>query len=84
MTLLSAQTFRINPFANLSGIHLLNLKQGDSVLVAAHGNSLRSIVMYLDNLSSKEVPKLELKTGVPIVYEIDREGKVTDKVILDD
>ena len=62
---------------------MTHLKLGDNVLVAAHGNSLRSIVMYLDNLSPEEVPKLELKTGVPIVYEIDAEGKATDKTILD-
>ncbi len=61
-----------------------HLKRGDSVLVSAHGNSLRSIIMYLDNLSPEEVTQLELKTGVPIVYDIDQEGKVTDKVILSD
>ena len=61
-----------------------HLKRGDNVLVSAHGNSLRSIIMYLDNLSPEEVTQLELKTGVPIVYDIDQEGKVTDKVILSD
>ncbi len=61
-----------------------HLKRGDNVLVSAHGNSLRSIIMYLDNLSPEEVTQLELKTGVPIVYDIDQEGKVTDKVILGD
>jgi 2,3-bisphosphoglycerate-dependent phosphoglycerate mutase len=40
--------------------------------------------MYLDNLSPEEVPLLELKTGIPIVYSIDSEGQVTTKVILDD
>jgi 2,3-bisphosphoglycerate-dependent phosphoglycerate mutase len=63
---------------------LAHLKRGDNVLVSAHGNSLRSIVMYLDNLSPEEVPLLELKTGIPIVYSIDSEGQVTTKVILDD
>ncbi len=61
-----------------------HLKRGDNVLVSAHGNSLRSIIMYLDNLSPEEVTQLELKTGVPIVYDLDQEGKVTDKVILSD
>jgi 2,3-bisphosphoglycerate-dependent phosphoglycerate mutase len=45
------------------------LKEGKNVLVSAHGNSLRSIIMKLDNLSADQVVKLELATGVPIVYE---------------
>lgn len=59
-----------------------HVKQGDTVLVAAHGNSLRSIIMDLDNLSESEVPGLELATGVPIVYDLDAEGKIIDKLIL--
>ena len=39
-----------------------------NILVVAHGNSLRSIVMYLDNLSSDEVVDLEIPTGVPLIY----------------
>ncbi|UZQ53012.1 2,3-bisphosphoglycerate-dependent phosphoglycerate mutase [Trichothermofontia sichuanensis B231] len=62
---------------------LAHLKQGDNVLVAAHGNSLRSIIMFLEQLSPEEVPGVELKTGVPIVYDLDLDGQVTDKVILD-
>lgn len=61
---------------------LTHLKDGENVLVAAHGNSLRSIIMELDNLSPEEVPKLELKTGVPLVYELNLEGKVVGKKIL--
>ena len=49
------------------------LKQGKNVLVSAHGNSLRSIVMLLDNLSQDEVLKLEIGTGVPILYEYQNE-----------
>lgn len=60
-----------------------HLKQGDNVLVAAHGNSLRSIIMQLDNLTPEEVVKLELATAVPIVYDINAEGKVLSKEILD-
>lgn len=44
------------------------LEQGRSVFVAAHGNSLRSIMMKLDNLSEEEVMKLELATGRPVIY----------------
>lgn len=61
---------------------LTHLKHGDNVLVAAHGNSLRSIIMQLDNLSIEEVPKLELVTGIPIVYDVDMVGNATNKVIL--
>ncbi|CAN1210813.1 hypothetical protein TUMEXPCC7403_11485 [Tumidithrix helvetica PCC 7403] len=46
---------------------LTHLKQGDNVLVAAHGNSLRSIIKELDGLSNEEVINLELATAVPIV-----------------
>ena len=59
-----------------------DLKKGKNVLVSAHGNSLRSIVMKLDNLSKKEVIALEIPTGVPIVYGIGGKGKVVSKKIL--
>ena len=52
------------------------LNEGKNVLVSAHGNSLRSIVMFLDNLSKEEVLALEIGTGVPIIYDFD-EGKWT-------
>lgn len=48
------------------------LEQGKSVFVCAHGNSLRSIMMHLDNLSKDEVVHLELATGDPIIYTFDR------------
>jgi len=48
---------------------LIALKSGKNVLVSAHGNSLRSIVMFIDDLSEKEVLALEIPTGQPIVYE---------------
>jgi len=58
------------------------LQQGENILVVAHGNSLRSIIMKLENLSPEEVTNLELATGVPIVYDIDPSAQVTHKVIL--
>lgn len=61
---------------------LTHLKAGDNVLVAAHGNSLRSIIMDLDQLSETEIPLVELATGIPIIYEIDSEGKAVSKQIL--
>ncbi len=58
------------------------VKAGKTVLVAAHGNSLRSIVMHLDRLSKEQVLELNLGTGVPILYEIDAEGNVRGKQVL--
>lgn len=58
-------------------------KAGKTIIVAAHGNSLRSIVMQLDNLSPEEVIALEIATGVPIVYQLDDEGNVISKVVLE-
>lgn len=52
------------------------LGEGKSVFVAAHGNSLRSIVMQLDGLSEKEVLSLEIPTGKPIIYEYSK-GELT-------
>ncbi|KAK7311605.1 hypothetical protein RJT34_09858 [Clitoria ternatea] len=50
------------------------LISGKNVMIAAHGNSLRSIIMYLDKLTSQEVISLELSTGIPMLY-IFKEGK---------
>ena len=61
---------------------LPDLKTGKNILIAAHGNSLRSITMYLEKLTKEEVIKLELPTGVPIVYEVDGELKILAKRIL--
>lgn len=63
---------------------LSSLKQGNNVLVVAHGNSLRSIVMFLDNLSPEEVTNLNIQTGVPIVYTLASDGQVLQKDILED
>ncbi|WP_310429736.1 hypothetical protein [Chamaesiphon sp. VAR_48_metabat_135_sub] len=58
--------------------------EGDNVLIAAHGNSLRSIIMMLDGLSPDKVTALELATGVPILYELDAAGESIGKKILND
>lgn len=50
------------------------LKKGKNVLISAHGNSLRAIVMYLKNLSKEEVMNLEIPTGKPIMYVLE-DGK---------
>lgn len=56
--------------------------KGEKVLVAAHGNSLRALVMQLDGLSEDEITKLNIATGAPIVYELDDNGKVLSKKML--
>ncbi len=47
------------------------IKSGKRVIIAAHGNSLRALVKYLDNVSEAEIVKLNIPTGVPLVYELD-------------
>ena len=59
-----------------------DIKQGKNVLVVAHGNSNRSIVMKLDKLDKDQVIKLELETGVPVVYHFSMKGEVQKKEIL--
>lgn len=60
--------------------HILPLvKSGKNILVAAHGNSLRAIVMDLDKLTKAQVLELNLDTGKPIVYDIDSQGRVLSK-----
>lgn len=71
---------RVLPF--FKGRILAHVTQGDDVLVAAHGNSLRAIIMELDNLEPEQVPGLELDTGVPIVYTMSTSGMVMSKEIL--
>ena len=50
-----------------------------TILVAAHGNSLRALVMHLDKLSQAEVLELNIPTGMPLLYEFDRSGAVTSR-----
>jgi len=51
------------------------VKAGKKVIIAAHGNSLRALVKYLDNISESEITKLNIPTGIPLVYELDNELK---------
>ena len=51
------------------------LRAGKDVLIAAHGNSLRALVKYLDNVSEEDIIKLNIPTGVPLVYELDEDLK---------
>ena len=56
--------------------------RGQNVLVAAHGNSLRSLVMVLDGLTREQVTGLNLDTGVPMIYRLNADTTVADKEIL--
>jgi 2,3-bisphosphoglycerate-dependent phosphoglycerate mutase len=58
------------------------LRAGRDVIVSAHGNSLRSIVMQLDSLTREQVLELNLETGVPILYEFDEAGRPVSKKVL--
>nr|WP_192795990.1 MULTISPECIES: phosphoglyceromutase [Corynebacterium] len=51
-------------------------KEGKTVLLAAHGNSLRALVKHLDKISDEEIAGLNIPTGIPLVYELDADGTV--------
>ncbi|MEQ6358366.1 2,3-diphosphoglycerate-dependent phosphoglycerate mutase [Thermoanaerobacter thermohydrosulfuricus] len=51
------------------------IKSGKKVLIVAHGNSLRGLIKYLDNLSNEEIMELNIPTGIPLVYELDDDLK---------
>ena len=54
------------------------LLKGETILVAAHGNSLRALVMELERLSREQVLELNIPTGAPLLYELNETGKVVD------
>jgi 2,3-bisphosphoglycerate-dependent phosphoglycerate mutase len=56
--------------------------RGETVLVAAHGNSLRALIMALDGLTGEQIVKMEVGTGVPIVYRLNADSTVASKDIL--
>ena len=55
----------------------------ETVLVAAHGNSLRALIMALEGLSGEEIVKRELATGVPMIYELNADSTIASKKVLD-
>ena len=57
---------------------LPRVKNGENVLVAAHGNSLRALVKHLDNISDEDIAALNIPTGIPLVYEISADGTVVN------
>ncbi len=58
---------------------LPHIKAGKNVLIVAHGNSLRALIMHLEKLSADEILRRELATGAPIVYRITKTGKVESR-----
>lgn len=66
---LSETMDRVLPYWHESIIPAIRLKQ--KVIISAHGNSLRALIQYIDHLSDEEVTRLDLPTGVPLIYELD-------------
>lgn len=60
------------------------IKSGKRVIIAAHGNSMRALVKYLDNVSDEEITKLNIPTGIPLVYEMDESLKPVKSYYLAD
>lgn len=59
-----------------------DLLDGKTVLIAAHGNSIRALCKHIDNISDDDIMDLEIPTGKPLVYELDEDLKVLDKYYL--
>ena len=60
------------------------IKSGKRVIIAAHGNSLRALVKYLDNVSDDDIVNLNIPTGMPLVYELDADLKPIKSYYLGD
>lgn len=59
-----------------------HLLKGENVLIVAHGNSIRSIIKYIENISDQDIMNVEIPTGVPYIYELDNELNIIGKTIL--
>ncbi len=73
---------RVIPYYEREILPLLN--SGKEVIIAAHGNSLRALIMYFDQLTKEEIIGVNVPTGVPLVYEFSADGKVANKFYLGD
>ncbi len=60
----------------------MNLKAGKKILIAAHGNSIRALVLHLEGLSPAEIMEVNIPTGIPLVYKLDENFKVLSKEFL--
>lgn len=68
---------RVLPYFN--EVIMPDVLSNKNILVAAHGNSLRALIMQLDNISEEEIVKLEIPTGAPIHYLFDEDGSISSK-----
>ena len=73
---------RVIPYYN--DVILQDMKAGKNVLVVAHGNSIRALVKYFENLSKEEIIGVNIPTGIPLVYEFDQNWQVSKKYYLGD
>ena len=73
---------RVVPFFN--DVIKKDMEAGKRVIIAAHGNSLRALVKYFDNISDSDIIGVNIPTGVPLVYEFDDDFKVIKKYYLGD
>src|SRR5574339_618435 len=73
---------RVLPYWN--SILAPTIKSGKRVIIAAHGNSIRALVKYLDNISDAEITELNIPTGLPLVYELDEDLKPIKSYYLGD
>lgn len=71
---------RVIPYFDLNIAPLL--QQGRNIIISAHGNSLRALIMHIEKLSPEEILQVELPTGVPIVYELDNHLHIQSKKTL--
>ena len=68
---------RVLPYFN--SVIMPQIKNGDNILIAAHGNSLRALIMQLDGISDQDIVKLEIPTGAPIRYAFGEDGSIVLK-----
>lgn len=73
---------RVMPFWNEKIVP--RLKAGEKILIVAHGNSLRALVKYLDNISDEDITELNIPTGIPLAYQLDNQLNVISRRYLAD
>ncbi|HAR63639.1 MAG: 2,3-diphosphoglycerate-dependent phosphoglycerate mutase [Candidatus Margulisiibacteriota bacterium] len=60
------------------------INEGKQVIIVAHGNSLRALIKYIDNIADEAIPNLEIPTGIPLIYELDSSLHPTERYYLSD
>lgn len=79
---LSMTIDRIMPYWNKEVVK--RIKSGKKIIIVAHGNSIRAILKFIDNLNEKNIMSLNIPTGMPLIYEFDDNMKVSNRYYLDD